>query len=273
MSIVADLHTHSTSSDGLDAPTHVVERAAALGLRAIALTDHDTVAGIGEAQVAGVRLGVEVLAGTELTCYADGRELHILGLNVDPRNPALVAHAEHFHTARFERARLISEALEREGVPIDIEAVMRDADGGSVGRIHIAKALLAAGHVATWDEAFKRYLGDGRPANVPKPDVSPEEVIALINNAGGSAFFAHPELGDQYHFTARLKAAGLAGIEVFHSCHSREAEQKCLALAYQHGLLVCGGSDCHGALKGRDPLLGNHGLDESRWQTLRRKLR
>lgn len=268
MSIVADLHTHSTASDGADAPARVVERAAALGLKAIALTDHDTVDGIAEAVDAGRRLGVAVVSGCEMTSYIGKDEFHILGYFVDPANAALRAHCAWFATARAERARLIGERLAALGVPVDMDAVMAKADAGVIARPHIAEALLAAGHVATREEAFDKYLANGKPADVPKPGVLPRDVIALIRGAGGFAVLAHPALSprDQLGFLPELMESGLVGVEVWHSAHPQHATDKVWAEADRLGLLKTGGSDCHGAGPGKKELLGQWGMDENAWR-------
>ncbi len=270
--IVADLHTHSNASDGVDPPHRVTERAFAAGLQAYALTDHDSVDGVAEAQARGRELGIEVLAGAELTAYVGSREVHILGYRLDVGHEGLLGHCRAFREQRDWRAGEIARRLEEAGAPIDIDAVRRSADGGSIGRPHLAKALLAAGHVATMEEAFERFLGDGRPANVPKSNVSPAEVIAIIRQAGGVAVLAHPGLGNQFDLVAPMGGVGLGGIEVFHSAHTGEHVQAALACSHERGLLRTGGSDCHGALPGREPAIGRFGLDQSRWLSLRRAL-
>lgn len=270
--IVADLHTHSTASDGVDSPSRVSERAAAAGLEAYALTDHDSIDGVAEARQRGRELGVEVLAGAELTAYVGSREVHILGYRLDITHEGLRAHCRSFREQRDWRAGEIARRLEAAGAPIDIDAVRRSADGGSIGRPHLAQALLAAGHVATMEEAFERFLGDGGPANVPKSNMPPAQVIAIIREAGGVAVLAHPGLGNQFDLIPAMAGDGLSGIEVFHSAHTGEHVQAALTATHERGLLRTGGSDCHGALPGRTPNLGRFGLDESRWRTLRRAL-
>lgn len=266
--IVADLHTHSTASDGADAPARVVERAAANGLRAMALTDHDTVDGIAEAQAAGRRLGVTVVAGCEMTAYVGKDEFHILGYFVDPANAALRAHCAAYAKGRIERARLIGERLAALGVPIDMAAVAAKADAGVVARPHIAEALLAAGHVATREEAFDKYLANGKPADVPKPTVAPRVVVDLIRGAGGFAVLAHPALSprDQLRFLPDLVRDGIVGVEVWHSAHPPEATDKTWAEAERLGLLKTGGSDCHGDGPSKRALLGQWGMDENAWR-------
>lgn len=270
--VVADLHTHSTASDGVDAPARVVERAAAAGVQAMSLTDHDSVSGVAEAQARGRELGIEVVSGAELTAYVGSREVHILGYRLDIHHEGLLAHCEAFRRQRDWRANEIAKRLEAAGAPIDIERVRAIADGGSIGRPHVARALLEAGHVATMEEAFDRFLGEGKPANVPKAEVSPAQVIAIINEAGGFAVHAHPGIGDQFDLIPEMAKAGLRGVEIIHSAHSVTETARATQLSLNHGLLRTGGSDCHGALPGKDELIGRFGLDASRWITLRRSL-
>ncbi len=269
----ADLHLHSTASDGTDAPADVVRRAAAKGLRAMALTDHDTVAGIAEAQAAGAELGVEVIAGVELTCYAGKREVHMLGYGVNPRSKALRVHCERFQTARIGRAREIGKRLAAAGAPINMDQVMASADGGVVGRPHIAKALLAAGHVASWQEAFDRFLADNAPANVPKLLITPRQCIDVIREAGGIAVMAHPGLNNQLDLIPLLREAGCEGIEVWHSNHDEHTTYRLQVMALEQGLLATGGSDCHGEMKDGGPLLGDWGLGKAGWEKVEKALR
>ncbi len=268
--VVADLHLHSTASDGADSPERVVERAAELKLAAIALTDHDTVAGNSEAVATGDRLGVVVIPGCEMTAYLGRNEFHILGYDVDSTNVELLKHCAWFAERREERAHEIGRRLKDLGAPVDMEAVMAKADAGVVARPHIAEALLEAGHVTTRAEAFDKYLGNGKPADVSKPDVEPRLVIDLIRGTGGFAILAHPALSprDQLHFLPRLREEGLAGVEVWHSAHPGHASDSVAAEADHLGLLKTGGSDCHGAGPGKVALMGQWGMDSGAWRKL-----
>jgi predicted metal-dependent phosphoesterase TrpH len=269
----ADLHCHSTASDGSDAPARVVERARERGLKVLALTDHDTVAGVPEAQEAGERLGVTVVPGAELTCYVNGREVHVLGYGMDITSEDLAEHCRRFQEARIARAEEIGRRLSDSGAAIDIRKVMSEADGGVVGRPHVAKALVEAGHVADFKEAFDKYLGEGRPANVPKLQINAREVVEVIRNAGGIAVMAHPGLGEQYDLIPILMEAGAAGIEVWHSAHDWAATQKLEAWSLQYNVLRTAGSDCHGSIKGMEPILGLFGLEEPRWRKVEAALK
>lgn len=270
--IFADLHSHSTASDGVDPPARVVERAAAVGLKAMSLTDHDSVAGVEEAIQAGRRLGVEVIPGAEMTCNHEKYEIHMLAYGVDHRSAEFQLFCEQAQRDRIGRAEEMSRRLAELGVPVDMKAVMASADGGSVGRPHVARALLDAGHVATFEEAFDKYLGNGKPAYFARPSVPPAEVIALIHRAGGIAVLAHPIIGDQLCLLPMLKKAGLDGVEVWHSHHTAEETERILVEALNLGLVKTGGSDCHGALSGREASLGTVGLDEPRYRKFRASL-
>ena len=262
----ADLHSHSTASDGSDPPRTVAERAAAAGLRYFSLTDHDTVAGVAEATERGRELGVIVVPGTELTCYIGSREVHVLGYGIDITDAVLAGHCARFQAARLERAALIGERLAAAGAPIDMPAVVAEADGGVVGRPHIAKALIAAGHVKDFQEAFDRFLGEGCPANVPKLQVTPEECVDVIRRAGGIAIMAHPGLGKQEDLIPRLISAGAVGIEVWHSAHDWQTTESLTTFALDRGLVKTAGSDCHGTIKGQAPILGKFGLQKAQWE-------
>lgn len=270
MSVYADLHSHSTASDGVDPPARVVERAAAAGVRVLALTDHDSIAGLREAAAAGSRLGVRIVAGTELTCYHNNKEVNILAYGVDPRSEKLARHCESFVTARQKRAEIIGQKLARLGVPIDMDAVVASTDGGVVGRPHVAQALVDAGHVATYQEAFDKYLANGKPADVPKMMVDVEFVVSLIHEAGGIAVLAHPGLWNQFDLIPRFKEMGLDGVEVWHSIHTADDSERLARACGQAGLLMTGGSDCHGRVGDRKELIGTCGLDKAHWDLLSR---
>lgn len=270
--IVADLHCHSTASDGADSPTRVVERAAAAGLRVLALTDHDAFDGVAEARAAGARLGVRVIPAAELTCYWQGKqEVNLLAYNVDVDAPgweesSLAQHCRRFVASRLERARAIGERLDALGVGVDMAKVMARADGGVVGRPHVAAALVEAGHVATLQEAFDKYLGNGKPAEVPKMSVTVAEVIDLVHGAGGVVVIAHPGIWNQFDLIRELVKLGLDGVEVWHSAHSEADSERLATIADDLGLIKTGGSDCHGRIGERQELLGRWGMTESQWQ-------
>lgn len=244
-----DLHTHSTASDGARAPVDVVRAAKAAGLSAIALTDHDTLAGLADAGEEGSRLGVRVVKGIELSAVEGHHETHILGLHL-----ADVSEMEHrlveLRQMRMNRAHRIVERLNALGIPIRMEAVLQEADGGAVGRPHVARAMVAGGWCLDLREAFDKYLGNGRSAFVPKERLSMADAIGLIRRAGGLAVLAHPAHAGTRERVAALVAEGLDGLEVLHPSHSWDDSQRLDALATEFALARSGGSDWHGAVDG-----------------------
>lgn len=240
-----DLHTHSTASDGVLAPAAVVEAAHAAGLAAVALTDHDSVAGLTEARAAGERLGVRVVAGAELSAYVDREEIHLLALHIDQYG-VIADELARFRDDRVARAERMVEKLRRLGVDVSMDDVLREAGGGAVGRPHVARAVVAAGGAADVREAFDRFLGDGRPANVEKPRLDARDAIGLAHAAGGIAVWAHPGQAGRRDKVEPLAAAGLDGLEVLHPRHSGEDMSRLSALAEHFGLVTSGGSDWHG---------------------------
>ena len=244
-----DLHTHSTASDGSRAPVDVIRAAKAAQLSAIALTDHDTLAGLGEAGAEGARLGVRVVKGIELSAVEGQHETHILGLHLSE-----VSEMEHLlvelRQMRMNRAQRIVERLNALGIPIRMEDVLKEADGGAVGRPHVARALIGGGWCTDLREAFEKYLGNGRAAFVPKERLLMADAIGLIRRAGGLAILAHPAQAGTRERVAALVADGLDGLEVLHPSHSNEDFQRLDALATEFKLVRSGGSDWHGAVDG-----------------------
>ena len=244
-----DLHTHSTASDGALPPEGVVEAAARAGLAAIALTDHDALDGVPAAREAGERLGVKVVAGVELSAYAGEREVHLLGLHLDTLGPleeALLGFRAH----RVNRAERMVEKLNGLGVPVTMGAVLGEAGEGAVGRPHVARALVAGGWARDTRDAFDRYLGYGRPANVPKHRLEIGEAIRLVQAAGGVAVWAHPGPDGTRDEVERLVKLGLDGLEVKHPGNSSGDMQRLGALVDHFRLVPSGGSDWHGAAEG-----------------------
>jgi len=244
-----DLHAHSRASDGAFDPAEVVAMAARAGLAALALTDHDTLAGVPAAQAAGASLGVRIVAGVELSVTQGSREIHMLGLhiaNVDALEAALADVRE----SRRTRAGSIVRKLNALGIPITAEAVFREAGDGAVGRPHVARALMAGGWVRDFYEAFDKFLGAGRPANVEKQQVTCAEGIRLIHQCGGIAVIAHPGPDGRRELLEPLVALGLDGVEVLHPGHRSEDVARLRALTEFFGLVPSGGSDWHGATAG-----------------------
>ena len=244
-----DLHMHSTASDGSRTPADVVRAAAFAGLGAIALTDHDTVAGLAEAHVAGAELGVRIVNGVELSAVEGDAETHLLGLHL---RDVLVIERElgALRDMRERRGQRIVEKLIALGVLVTFDDVLAQASGGAVGRPHVARALVADGWATDVRDAFDRYLGAGKPAYVAKDQLGMADAIAIIHSAGGLAVLAHPGgAGTRERLTA-LMALGLDGVEVRHPGHSPSDTARLSAVAAQLGLVISGGSDWHGAAEG-----------------------
>lgn len=244
-----DLQVHSTASDGSVAPADIPRIAAAANISAFALTDHDSVAGVAPAAEAARAFGIRVIAGVELSAFSGDREIHILGLHIQHLGE-LDARLATFRTQRVERAVNIVAKLRSLNIPVTIEDVAREAGGGAFGRPHIARAMIAAGAVADFREAFDRYLGAGRAAYVPKPILSVSDATSLIHATGGLAVWAHPGREAQRENLSALAAAGMDGVEVLHPSHSPDDIARITTLAKQLGLVPSGGSDWHGEMTG-----------------------
>ena len=243
-----DLHLHTTASDGLLEPAALVERAAAAGLRTIAVTDHDTVGGIAAAREAGAGFGVRVIPGIEITAVEDGRDLHILGYFLDPFSGPLDLFLRAQRADRIRRVREIGARLGDLGYALDVEPLIAAASQGSrsVGRPAIADALVAAGHCVDRNDAFARLLGRGGPAFVPRAGTSPAAVIEIIHAAHGIASLAHPGISADDGAIEHLVTKRLDAIEVWHSDHSPEQRQHYSGLADRLNVAKTGGSDYHG---------------------------
>lgn len=248
---------HSTASDGALPPREVVTAAANAGLAAIALTDHDTLAGLDEAQCAGTELGVRVVPGIELSAHEGGKELHLLGLHLG-RFEEIERDLTQLRAARRARAERIVERLNALGVPITLEAVLAEAGRGAIGRPHVARVMVSRGWARDFRDAFDRYLGAGRQAYVPKQEFAVKDAIALVHRAGGLAIFAHPGPEATREHLASLVASGLDGVEVLHPSHSAEDVARIGALADHLRLVPSGGSDWHGAAEGPRTIGGMH---------------
>lgn len=248
-----DLHTHSLHSDGSDTPRELVELAVGAGLDVVALTDHDTVAGWDEARTAGAELGIKVVLGVELSTTNQDRGQHLLGYAFDPEHPAIAEILSRGTSARTDRAEALLERLDDLGLGVDREYVVSLA-GGIPSRKHVAACMVRAGHVASDDEAFERYLNEGGPAYVPRYRPTIEAAIEAIGSAGGVSVIAHPwdtrrgAAVTEARF-AELAASGLDGIEVDHQQHSAEDRAALRAIAADLSLAATGSSDYHGTRK------------------------
>ena len=269
-----DLHMHTNASDGRSTPEELVARAAAVGIRTLSVTDHDTMASVPAASRAAAAAGIELVPGIEMTAVYDGRDVHVLGYYVDADARELREHTETQRTSRVQRAREIADRLASLGAPIDIEGLVARAPAGdakSLARPQIARALVEAGHVGSVQEAFDRFLGDGCPAYLPNAGKSPEEVVAIINRAGGIASLAHPGPLNQDELIPRLAKAGLAALEVYHCAHDESARQRYVELARRHGLAISGGSDYHGEGVRRAEFFGRVGLPSEEFAELKKR--
>lgn len=243
----ADLHLHTHCSDGLCSPSEVVETAAGAALTWMAITDHDTVDGLDEGSAEAQRVGIGFVPAIELSVEYRDQDLHVLAYWIDPTDPGLLTLLERASRARIKRARLIVSRLHGLGVRLSMDAVMEQARSSkSLGRAHIARALIEAGHVGTFADAFARYLGFGAPAYTPKETVSPVEALRVLREAGGVPVLAHPGVYQMDGTWEVLVRAGLAGIETDHPMHSARQVAGFRRLAERYDLVPTGGSDFHG---------------------------
>lgn len=267
----ADLHLHTFFSDGTFTPEELVERASKLGFSAIALTDHDTMEGCDRAATACAAVNMEFISGTELTAEHADTEVHILAYFVDTQNQTLLTRIAEFQAVRQNRIREMVAALNKLGIPLKAESVFALANCKSPGRPHVARALVKENLISNLDEAFERYLKKGRPAWIPKTKMSALESVELIHQAGGLAVMAHPGLNRTDEIIPDLVAAGLDGIECFHTKHSTKMAERYLEIAEKYHLLVTGGSDCHGFSKVK-PLIGTVKLPYDHVEKMKAKL-
>ena len=261
---LGDFHLHSTASDGVRSPTWVVETAAANGVRVLALTDHDTTEGLAEARAAAEAAGVHLISGIELSTDLDGVEAHLLGFGFDIAHAPLQAYLRDQREGRVGRMKRSVRILAELGFAVAPERVLAIAGEASVGRPHVARALVEAGHASSVAEAFDKWLGDGRPAHITRVRLAPEEAIALLHEAGGAVFAAHPiYLGEEYAAALRiLAAAGLDGVETYYKHYDAETVAAHRALADELGLATSGGSDYHGLGNPNDREIGDIPFDE-----------
>ncbi|HEV8230252.1 MAG TPA: PHP domain-containing protein [Candidatus Limnocylindria bacterium] len=249
-----DLHTHSIASDGALSPKDLVRRAAERGVRVQALADHDTLLGVAEAVAEGERLGVRIIAATELNTESEWGDVHVLAYFVDPSDMALEDRLRWLRENRGRRIELMVEKLNALGHPISLDRVREIARGGALGRPHLAQALLEAGHVPTYDSAFDTLISKDSPAYVSRVGLAPLEAVELVRKHGGVPALAHPgTVVDLERLMPQLVAAGLAGIECYYGSHTPAFTAACLRIATRHGLVPTGGSDFHGR--------GEHGAD------------
>jgi predicted metal-dependent phosphoesterase TrpH len=242
-----DLHTHTTASDGVLAPAELVRKAAGVGIGTLAMTDHDTVAALSEALPVARELGVRLVSGVEFGAYVDGAEVHMLGYLFNPGHPLLLLRLQELREGRLDRGKLMLSKLAQLGVYVPWQRVEQIAAGGSVGRPHVAQALVEAGFAASVDDAFDKYLGRGRPAYVERTQLSPADCIDLVHQAGGVAVLAHPTwVRNVEELLPGIVAAGLDGIETYYGVYGPDIIAWLEGLAAKYNLAPTGGSDYHG---------------------------
>ena len=246
----ADLHVHTIASDGAFSAERLLEEASRRGIAAVGITDHDSVDSLPAALGLFDRFGVEVVPGVEISVDVDDAELHLLGYYLDFQDRDFQLELAHLKKAREIRARAMLDKLDRLGFPLDLVQLLPGQMTGTIGRLHIAQALFRAGYVGTLQEAFARYIGKKGPAYVPKPKLSKEEALAMILRLGGLPVLAHPGNLDRDDLIPELVALGLKGLEAYYPSHTAEETRRYVELAKKFGLLLTGGSDCHGPNKG-----------------------
>lgn len=246
----ADLHMHSTFSDGDWTPEKLVKSGRRVGLAAIALTDHDSVDGLQQAVTFGLQHGIEVIPGVEISAFDDGVDLHILGYGFDPEHAELRTMLLRSQEARYTRAARMVQKLVELGAPVRLDDVLAKAEEGVIGRPHVAQALLDAGHVRSVREAFEVYLGDGKPACVEKIRVTARDAISLLHRAGGVAVAAHPGTYGGIRYLETLLQDEIDGVEVLHSLHDSISVRELEDFARANDLVTTGGSDFHGPRMG-----------------------
>jgi predicted metal-dependent phosphoesterase TrpH len=266
--MIVDLHAHTTASDGVLEPAVLVQAAARASVDVLGITDHDTVDGIAEAQQAAVGSSTEILPGIEVSCFSGSTEIHILGLGIDPEAPGLQTWLDGLMSRRQERFHEMVERLGQMGMEIDANAILADKHSGSVGRPHIARALVAAGHAESVDEAFFRFLNKGQPAYVERYQLASREAIEWIHRAGGCAVQAHPGAMGNDNDIPSLAAEGLDGIEAHHPDHNADRRQHYCLIAQELNLLTTGGSDFHGDAAGRATGLGQRSTPPDQYTQL-----
>ena len=250
-----DLHLHTTASDGVMTPSAIVRYAKGKGLQAIAITDHDTIEGLEEGLLEGERIGFEVIAGIEISADHSPGSMHLLGYFLDIHHPLLKVKLDYLQKARAERNPKIIQNLNRLGVRISYEEVVKASGGGQVGRPHFAQVLIEKGYARTFQEAFDRFLKKGAPAYVDKLRFKSKEAISFIRDAGGIPVLAHPKTvatngSSSFEKILReLMEEGLKGIEVFYPEHTPPDVAQFKAMAERYGLLMTGGTDYHGIEK------------------------
>lgn len=243
-----DFHLHSTASDGVHSPSWVMETAAARGVRVLALTDHDSTEGLAEAHAAADRLGLRLVPGIEISTDLEKADVHLLGYGLDVTSKPLQDFLAEQRNGRLGRVRTIATILGEHGMTVSVDRIFEIAGDATVGRPHVARAMVEAGHVASVQEAFDLWLGNGKPADVDRQKLAPQEAIRMIHENGGVCFIAHPVFisGDYPTVLEQLAKWGADGVETYYKNYDAETVAKHAAIAARLGLATSGGSDYHG---------------------------
>lgn len=247
----ADLHVHTFYSDSTFSPEEAVSCARDKGLSAIAICDHDTVDGIGPSMEAGLATGIEIIPGVELTVEKADAEIHILGYFVNWQSDDFRKKLKEIQSFRVERINRMVEKLNAANVNVKSDEVFELAGRGTVGRLHLAKAMLKTGKVKSFREAFEKYIGFLKPCYVSSVRLTPPEAIEMLKKSGGVPVLAHPDVMGKDEYIPELVGYGLRGIEVYHTDHKGAAVDRYEGIASRYGLIMTGGSDCHGLGKGK----------------------
>ena len=266
-----DLHIHSTHSDGLLTPEEIVRYAKEFRLKSISITDHDAISGYQEAKQAGEKYDVEIVPGIEISTSIDEYTVHLLGYGFDPESGLIKDYVNKNRLIREERAKKIIDKLSDLGIKISYELVKLRSNGGMIGRPHIADVLLEEGFVFSFRDAFDKYLGENKAAYVPKPKLSPEKGLQIIQKSGGLVFVSHPGIDINDDIIYQLVNLGLDGIEVYHPKHTQGNIEHFLTIAGDSDLLVSGGSDCHGP-RNSDIMLGINNVPYHYLEKIKAKL-
>jgi predicted metal-dependent phosphoesterase TrpH len=271
--IKADLHTHTNYSDGIYTPVELVKKAKYAGLHYIAITDHDNVDAVEEAVLTGKETDIEVIPGVEISADYNGREVHILGYFFDYKNAELLEYLKSFRAERLKRAERIIGKLNELGFVMNIEDVFKWSKiTGSIGRPHIATAMMEMNYIDNYYEAFNKYIGDGKLAYVKKPNISAQDAIKLISKSGGLSFIAHPGKNVREKTLIELIESGIDGIEILHPSHTATDITYFQNITGQYFLLDSGGSDFHGGNVNDDSILGTYWISETKITAMKNRL-
>ncbi len=267
-----DLHSHTTASDGQHSPEELLSLAHRAGVTVLSVTDHDTVDGLERAEAAALTHGITLVPGIEVSAFIHGKEVHVLGHFVRRQEPRLARFSELLRTERYARMEQMLEKMRGLGYPVRMEEVLDLAQDAHLGRPHLARVLVEKRYSTSVKEVFDRWLGEGKPACVPRFKFSAQEAIELIRSAGGSATVAHPAVSrmDKWDLS-RMKEAGLVGLEVHHADHDPGTRQRLTGWAQELELVMTGGSDFHGAKIAPDRHLGNSAMSAGELEALRQR--